>query len=78
MSPLLDALGVVVDEHLLAAHDQGATQFDRREPGELDLGDRTRGETQRHEGDVGDVALHAAATERRHVIGFLAEPVEQD
>src|ERR1051325_1540211 len=69
---------VVVDDHLLRADDRRAPELARREPGELDVGDRARGELEVDERDVGHVRDHAAAAERADVPRGLVEPVAQD
>jgi hypothetical protein len=74
---LLDALGVVVDEHLLAADHHRPAQLDRREPRYLHLGDHSARVPQVDEGDVGQLGVDARPARHRDARRRLAEPVSR-
>src|SRR6185436_9939118 len=69
---------VVVDDHLLRADDGRPPQLARREPRELDVGDRGGGELEVDERHVWDRRNHATAAEGGHVRRRLVKPVTQD
>ncbi len=69
---------VVVDDHLLGADDRRPAQLARREPRELDVGDRPGREAQVDERDVGGSGDDAGARQGRDLGRRLAEPVAED
>ena len=69
---------VVVDDHLARADDRRTAQLARRQPGELDVGNRTLLVLEVDERDVGNRGEDAAAAHRRQVGGGFLEPVAEN
>lgn len=63
---LFAGLQIVVDDHLVAAADQGAAHLDRRQPIDVDVGDQLAFEEERQIGDVLRLAEHMAHARRRN------------
>src|SRR5882672_2239822 len=68
---------VVVDQHLVRPHDGGLPQLAGREPGGLDVRDRSVRELQIDECDVRDQRLYERATHYRDGRRFGVEPIKE-